>query len=157
MNYNNYNLCCFLTSIVMFIILLTFYSKIQFCYIMIISALLSIMWRGYKLYIGEDKIERNNKNYINHPLFILDFVFAFVVYILVFYCNQINKKFLFLTFFIFIIGWYLQLSTNTDKFSNDYDIESQNNIELSRTIHFVGHLYVIIVFILTFYCNCECN
>jgi uncharacterized membrane protein len=156
MNYNNYNLCCFLTSIVMFIILLTFYSKIQFCYIMIISALLSIMWRGCKLYMGEKVIEGNNKKYVNNPLFMLDFLFAFVVYILVFYSNQINKKFIFLTFFIFVIAWYLQLSTNAD---NDYDVESQNNIELSRTMHFVGHLYVIIVFILTFYCNlcCESN
>ena len=155
MNYDYYNLGCFLTSIIMFIILVIFYSKIQFCYIMIISALLSILWRGYKVYKGEKIIEDDNKNYIYNPLFLLDFIFAFIVYILVFYSNQINKKFIFLTFFIFIIAWYLQLSTNTNKQSKDYNINSENKIELSRTIHFIGHLYVIIIFILTFYCDCD--
>ena len=48
------------------------------------------------------KMVKNSNKYIKNPLFILDFLFGFLAYIYIFNCNQINKKFIILTFLIFV-------------------------------------------------------
>jgi hypothetical protein len=144
MNFNNYNFACLLTSITMLIILLSQYTKINLCYILLIGSILSILWRGTKLLQGENNIEidedgtKNSNKYIKNPLFILDFLFGFLAYICIFSSNQINKKFIILTFLIFVLAWIMQFMKIN---------------EISRSVHTLGHVYVLIIFILTFYLN----
>jgi len=137
MNYYNYNFICLLTSLIMLFIICFRYNKIDFCYIFILSALFSIIWRSTKLIKGKEKIEENNNN-LKHPLFILDFIFALLVYICLIHSKQINYKFIIITFFVFILAW-------------TYHFINQRNI--SNTIHTTGHFYVILIFILVFYFN----
>jgi hypothetical protein len=144
MNFNNYNFACLLTSITMLIILLSQYTKINLCYILLIGSILSILWRSTKLLQGENNIEidedgtKNSNKYIKNPLFILDFLFGFLAYICIFSSNQINKKFIILTFLIFVLAWIMQFMKIN---------------EISRSVHTLGHVYVLIIFILTFYLN----
>lgn len=142
MNYNNYNFACLITSIVMLIILISKFNNINLCFILLLGAIFSIIWRSIKLVQGEDNIEldeNGNKNitkYIKNPWFILDFTFGFLAYICIISSNQINKKFIILTFLIFLLAWIMQF---------------MNINEPSRDIHTLGHIYILIVFILTFY------
>ena len=140
MNFINYNLSCLITSIIMLIILILQFRNINFCIILLLGALFSIIWRSIKLIEGENNIEKNNN--INHsitnPFFLLDFTFGFLAYLCITTCNQINKKFILLTFLIFILAWILHLSQIK---------------ELSRTVHLCGHIYILIIFILTYYFN----
>lgn len=144
MNYNDYNLTCLITSISMFIILICKFDCINLCIILILGSIFSILWRSIKLINGEDKIEMDengNKNsliYIKNPWFILDFTFAILAYICIFCSNQINKKFIYLTFLVFVLGWMMQLNKINEE---------------SHIVHSLGHIYVLIIFILTFYLN----
>ena len=56
-----------------------------------------------KIEIETDENGNKNSNiYIYNPWFILDFTFAILAYICIFSCNQINKKFIILTFLVFL-------------------------------------------------------
>ena len=140
MNFYDYNFACLITSITMFIILISKFDNINVCYILVLGTIFSIIWRSMKLIQGEEKIETDengNKNsniYIYNPWFILDFTFAILAYICIFSCNQINKKFIILTFLVFLLAWIMQFMK-----INEY----------SRVVHTTGHVYVLIIFILT--------
>lgn len=142
MNYNNYNFSCLITSILMLIILISKFNNINLCFILLLGAIFSIIWRSIKLVQGENNIEldenRNKKitKYIKNPWFILDFTFGFLAYICIISSNQINKKFIILTFLIFLMAWIMQF---------------MNMNKSSCYIHTLGHIYILIVFILTFY------
>jgi len=138
MNYNYYNTSCLITSIMMLIILLYKFTNINLCIILLLGSIFSIIWRSIKLIKGEEIIEQpgNLNSFFTNPLFILDFTFGFLAYICIFTCNQINKKFILLTFFIFIIAWNLHLMKIN---------------ETSRAIHLYGHVNILIIFIFTFY------
>lgn len=132
MNFNDYNLACFITSIVMLLLLIPLFNKVEFFIILIMGALFSITWRGFKLMNGE-KIENG---YMLNPLFILDFVFASLAFISIFNNKYIDKKFVILTFIIFVIAWTLEFLN----YKNE-----------SRVIHLFGHISIIIVFIFSYY------
>ena len=142
MNYNNYNFTCLITSILMLIILITKFKNINLCFILLFGAIFSIIWRSIKLVEGENKIEmdengnKNIKKYIKNTWFILDFTFGFLAYVCILTSNQINQKFIILTFLIFLLAWLMQF---------------MNFNETSRDVHTLGHIYILIVFILTFY------
>ena len=144
MNFNDYNFACLITSITMFVILISKFDDINVCYILVLGTIFSIIWRSMKLIQGEEKIEtdengnKNSNKYIYNPWFILDFTFAILAYICIFSCNQINKKFIILTFLVFLLAWIMQFMK-----INEY----------SRVVHTIGHVYVLIIFILTFYLN----
>lgn len=144
MNFNDYNFACLITSITMFVILISKFNDINVCYILVLGTIFSIIWRSMKLIQGEEKIEtdengnKNSNKYIYNPWFILDFTFAILAYICIFSCNQINKKFIILTFLVFLLAWIMQFMK-----INEY----------SRVVHTIGHVYVLIIFILTFYLN----
>jgi hypothetical protein len=144
MNFNDYNFACLITSITMFVILISKFNDINVCYILVLGTIFSIIWRSMKLIQGEEKIEtdengnKNSNKYIYNPWFILDFTFAILAYICIFSCNQINKKFIILTFLVFLLAWVMQFMK-----INEY----------SRVVHTIGHVYVLIIFILTFYLN----
>lgn len=144
MNFNDYNFACLITSITMFVILISKFDNINVCYILVLGTIFSIIWRSMKLIQGEEKIEtdengnKNSNKYIYNPWFILDFTFAILAYICIFSCNQINKKFIILTFLVFLLAWVMQFMK-----INEY----------SRVVHTIGHVYVLIIFILTFYLN----
>ena len=144
MNFNDYNFACLITSITMFVILISKFDDINVCYILVLGTIFSIIWRSMKLIQGEEKIEtdengnKNSNKYIYNPWFILDFTFAILAYICIFSCNQINKKFIILTFLVFLLAWVMQFMK-----INEY----------SRVVHTIGHVYVLIIFILTFYLN----
>ena len=144
MNFDDYNFACLITSITMFVILISKFDDINVCYILVLGTIFSIIWRSMKLIQGEEKIEtdengnKNSNKYIYNPWFILDFTFAILAYICIFSCNQINKKFIILTFLVFLLAWVMQFMK-----INEY----------SRVVHTIGHVYVLIIFILTFYLN----
>ncbi len=137
MNYTNYYFYCLITSLIMFVFLLSYFKKINICTFLIIAVILSIIWRSTKLIQGQALIEEKN-NYLTNKLFILDFIFGFLSYICILSCNQINKKSRLLTFCIFILAWLLNL---------------YKAYEVSRTIHLCGHIYVLIIFVLAFVLN----
>ena len=112
MNYNNYNFTCLITSILMLIILITKFKNINLCFILLFGAIFSIIWRSIKLVEGENKIELDENG------------------------NKNIKKFIILTFLIFLLAWIMQF---------------MNFNETSRDVHTLGHIYILIVFILTFY------
>ena len=136
-----YNTGCLFTSIIMLCIVLFYYKEIDVCYIFIFASLFSILWRSIKLYQGEDKIEKdengeqNGKHHWNNPIFVSDLTLTLLGYLCVINSNQINKKFIILTFLIFVLAW---------------SIHYTGYYETSRTIHFCGHCYIIFIFILTF-------
>ena len=144
MNFNDYNFACLITSITMLIILISKFNDINVCYILVLGTIFSIIWRSMKLIQGEEKIEtdengnKNSNKYIYNPWFILDFTFAILAYICIISCNQINKKFIILTFLVFLLAWVMQFMK-----INEY----------SRVVHTIGHVYILIIFILTFYLN----
>lgn len=144
MNFNNYNIACIITSFIMLIFISLRFNAIDFSYILLLSALFSIIWRTYKLIKGEDIIEKNNNIHHSHnnPLFICDMLFIILSYLVLFNCKNINKKFLFLTLFIFILAWLLSY---------------ENTKITSRDVHFCGHCYVVLIFFLTFYVNSGCG
>ena len=132
MNFNDYNLACFITSIIMLLLLIPLFNKVEFFIIFILGALFSIIWRGFKL-MSSEKIENG---YILNPLFILDFVFASLAFISSFNNKNIDNKFVILTFIIFVIAWTLEF------------LHYKNE---SRVIHLFGHISIIIVFIFSYY------
>lgn len=134
MNFENENICCLITSIIMLILLLNKFSNINLCVILIFAALFSIIWRSTKI-IFRDNI-KDQVNLLYNPLFILDFTFAVFGFLCMFKDKQMNNKFIYIAILIFIIGWSLY-------FINEKDI--------ARDVHFFGHCYVILIFFLTFY------
>lgn len=162
MNFNQYNSCCLFTSIIMLTLVIIKFKEIDLCVILLLAACFSIIWRGAKLIFGEDNIEKtilNNRNEnennnetdnetgnknkiiytkgeLYHPLFLLDFTFAILAFMCVINSKQINHKFIYLVILTFAIAWTLYF----------LDIRSS-----SRSIHFVGHCYVILIVIFTFY------
>tara|TARA_E500000178_G_C17007567_1_gene748927 strand:- start:5 stop:451 length:447 start_codon:yes stop_codon:yes gene_type:complete len=144
MNYNDYNICCLFTSLIIFFLILFKNNNIDFYIILLLSSIFSIIWRGTKIYKGQNKIDINNGNFditkqLKHPLFILDITFAIFSIILVLYSNQVNKKLIFLTLFVFLIAWSI------------YFLNIDNSIEISNNIHFLAHIFVIITLFITFY------
>lgn len=140
MNYEQYNGCCLITSIIMLILIILKIHRVNLCIILLISALFSVMWRSNKLIQGKNIIEKNNydNDYLFHPLFILDFICAVIGFLCVIKSQQVNYKFAYLIIFVFLIAWTLHF---------------MNKRETSRMIHFSGHCYVILIFFLTFYLN----
>jgi hypothetical protein len=127
----------------MLLLLIFKYKEIDLCIILILGSIFSILWRSIKIIYGKDKIEKNNegklsklnKSFVN-PFFLLDFIFGLLGYICICYSKQINNKFIILIFSIFMLAWILNIS-------------SQHN-NTSQTIHFCGHCYVLLIFLLTF-------
>lgn len=138
MNYNNYNTCCLITSIIVLFILLGKFKQINLCYILIISSLFSILWRSIKLINGEKIIEKNKNSQFKNPFYILDFSFATLAFICVYNESQINKKFIYLICLIFILSYIYYFYID---------------IYESNIIHTYGHVYIILIIILTFYLN----
>lgn len=149
MNYNSYNIGCLITSILMLLILSFKFKQIDLCLIFILASIFSIIWRSIKIIKGKDKIEPlyNRNKYLKNPYFILDFLFAILVYLCVFCSKQINKKFIILTLFIFILGWCINLIGML----NNYNNNNEKIFNTSQTMHFCGHCYVIFIVFITFY------
>ena len=131
----------------MFLILIYKYSKINYCIILLLAALFSIIWRSIKVLKGKEIIEKNNNNNYsyNNPFFILDFTFAILAYMCIIFAKQINIKFIFLTLFIFIFAWIINIYGNIKKKYKNKMINS------SQTIHFCGHCYVVLFVYITFF------
>ena len=150
MNYKQYNGACLITSILMLLLLISKFKQIDLCVVLIFGALFSIIWRSIKLIKGKDNIEydKNGKHnklitFLN-PLFMLDFVFGVLCFICINKTKQINYKFIIIVSIIFNLAWAFNL----------YEIyKKQDNYKfcMSHTIHFVGHLCLLLVFLLTFY------
>ena len=136
MNFENENICCLITSIVMLILILNKLSNINLCIVLIFAAVFSIIWRSTKI-IFRDNI-KDNISLLYNPLFILDFTFAIFGFMCMFNDKNVNNKFLYMAILIFIIGWYLYF---------------MNNGDIARNVHFFGHCYVILIFFFTFYLN----
>ena len=138
MNYNEYNIRCLITSVLMFILVILKIHEVDLCIVLILAAIFSTIWRSIKLIQGSDIIEKDDldNHSLYHPLFILDFSFAILGFICVINSRQINKKFIYLTILVFIIAWTLHFLQQR---------------KTSRVIHFSGHCYVILIFFLTFY------
>ena len=128
----------------MFLLLFFKNDEINLFFILILSAFFSILWRTTKLYKGDiiqkdDNGEINKNKHLSNPLFLLDLTFAILAFLCVLYSNQINKKFIFIIIFVFLIAWLLHFITNN------------NYINISNKIHFVGHCYAILIIFITFY------
>jgi hypothetical protein len=135
MNHKLYDICCIITSFIMLLILIINYKKIDICSIFILSAVLSILWRSQRLLFQKDTNSNSNSNSkysFNKILFLLDFIFAVLSIICLFLNNKISNKHVFITLFIFIIAWFMYI-INVD--------------DISKNIHLLGHVYVIIIFI----------
>jgi len=157
MDYNSYNFGCLITSILMLIIVSLKFWEINLCFILLLAAIFSIIWRSIKILKGKNNIEKdNNHNHsLKNPFFILDFCFATLGFLCVLFSKQINKKFIFLTILIIILSWMLNFVSNFN-FSKKsmYDSKIKNKIiNTSQTIHFCGHCYVILIIFITFYLN----
>lgn len=160
-DYYSYNLGCLITSILMLLILSFKFKEINLCIVLLLAAIFSIIWRSIKLIKGKDKIEKNNNHNhsLKNPLFILDFSFTFFAYLCVLFSPQINKKFIFLTLFIFILSWtlnYMSTFNNNKIYNNErYNNERYKNkiIKTSQAVHFCGHCFVIFIVFITFYLN----
>lgn len=135
MDYKSYNCTCFMTSVIVTFVLLYKYKDIDLCFILILAALFSILWRLIKIYKGEKYIEKDNHKR-NHLLFNCDFAFSTLALLCVILTGKINSKFLLLIITIFLFAWLLEL--------NDYT----NN---SNIIHTYGHLTIIFIIVLTYY------
>ena len=138
MNYNEYNFCCLITSIFMFILVILKIREVDLCIILLLAAIFSIIWRSTKLIQGQNILEKDDSDNhsLYHPLFILDFTFACLGFLCIINSRQINYKFVYLTILVFLIAWTLHF---------------KNKRKISRAIHFTGHCYVILIFFLTFY------
>ncbi len=136
MDYNTYNYFCLTTSIIVLALLIIKINIITLGIILLLSAIFSIIWRSTKLIKGQREIEKRNNTYIDNPLFLLDFGFAILAFICIFYTKQINRKFFGITFFVFALAWLLYY---------------MNITRTARVLHSCGHCYVIVLIILTFY------
>lgn len=134
MNYYNYNTFCLITSIIVLILVIFKVNYINLCFILILSAVFSILWRSTKLIKGEKEINENG--YRRDPLFILDLSVALLAFFCIFYSNQVNRKFYIITIFVFILAWLFFF---------------MKHVKTARVLHSCGHCYVVIIFILTFY------
>jgi len=137
MHYRTYHLACFFTSIIMLIILLPIYKKINFCYILILSAIFSAIWRLYNFIVTLN--DNPNKIYTQdfyNPLFILDLLFAFLAIICI--CRQKNfpKIYIYLSFILFFLSWFSYFN---------------NNRNASKIIHTLGHIYIICIIFFIYY------
>ena len=153
MNYYSYNFGCLITSILMLIFVSFKFQEIDLCLILLLAAIFSIIWRSIKIINGKEIIEKNNNHNhsLKNPFFILDFVFAILGFLCVFFSKQINKKFIFLIILIFILAWTLNFVSN---YSNNSNNNFKNKIiSTSQTIHFCGHCFVIFIVFITFYLN----
>lgn len=150
MNYIQYNVSCLITSILMLLLLISKFKKIDLCVVLIFGSVFSIICKSIKLIKGKDNIEYDNNGKHNklitflNPLFMLDFVFGVLCFICISKTKQINYKFLIIVSIIFNLAWTLNIyeiykKQETDKFC------------LSHIIHFSGHLCLLLVFVLTFY------
>lgn len=143
MNYYQYNTACIFTSILMLLLIIIKYKEINLCLILILASIFSILWRCTKVYMGDEKINKDkngnfsSNNQLSHPLFLLDLLFALLAFICVLYSNQINKKFIFIVIFLFIIVWGIHFT--------DLDVETSN------TLHFLAHCYILLIIFITFY------
>ena len=165
MDYYSYNFACLITSILMLIIVSFKFQEIDLCLVLLLAAIFSIIWRSMKIIKGKEEIEKdNNHNHsLKNPFFILDFGFATLAFLCVLFSKQINKKFLLLILFIFILAWILNFISNDSNDSNDSKNKSNNGnngnnfknkiISTSQTIHFCGHCYLILIVFITFYLN----
>lgn len=150
MNYYSYNVGCLITSILMLLILLFKFNKINLCIILLLAAIFSIIWRSLKIIYGKNAIEKdNNHNHsLSNPFFILDFTFATLAYICVLFSKQFNNKLVIISLLIFILAWISNFINNSNN-----DFIKNKNINSSQTIHFGGHCCVIIIVFVTFYLN----
>lgn len=151
MTYNQYNFFCLITSILFFIIIVSKYNYIDFYIVLLLASIFSIIWRSIKLYRGQNIIEKdenlitNYKKSNSNPFFLFDFCFAILAYICIFYSNQVNRKFVILTFLFFIIAWFINIS---DVKNNNSQLKT-----ISEIIHSCGHFYVVLIMFITFYLN----
>lgn len=158
MDYYSYNFACLITSILMLIIVSFKFQEIDLCLILLLAAIFSIIWRSIKIIKGKDTIEKDNNhnNSLRNPFFILDFGFATLAFLCVLFSKQINKKFLLLIFFIFVLAWILNFisESNDSNDSNNRDNNLKNKIiSTSQTVHFCGHCFLIFIVFITFYLN----
>lgn len=152
MNYIQYNVSCLITSILMLLLLISKFKKIDLCVVLIFGAVFSIIWRSIKLIKGQNNIEYDSNGKKNklitfmNPFFTLDFIFGILYFMCISKTKQINYKYLIIVSIIFNLAWIL----------NIYEIYKSKNVDkfcLSHTIHFSGHLCLLLVFVLTFYLN----
>ena len=153
MNYKQYNGVCLVTSILMLLLLIFKYKQIDLCVVLIFSSVFSIIGRSMKLIKGKKEIEYNNDGKRNklvtfmNPFFILDFIFGILCFFCINKTKQINYKFLIIISIVFNIAWALNL----------YEIYNNRNDNdkfcISHTVHFIGHLYILFIFVLTYYFN----
>jgi len=171
MDYYSYNVACLITSMIMLIILSFKFKEIDLCFILLLSAIFSIIWRSIKIIKGRETIEKddNHNHSLKNPFFILDFGFAILALLCVLFSKQINKKFLLFISLIFILAWSLNFvsygdnddsndksdkSDKSDKNNNGNNNNFKNKIiSTSQTIHFCGHCYLIFIVFITFYLN----
>ena len=59
MNYNEYNCCCLVTSIIMLILIIFKIHMVDLCIILLLAAIFSITWRSTKLIQGQNIIEKD--------------------------------------------------------------------------------------------------
>jgi len=150
MNYKQYNGACLITSILMLLLLISKFKHIDLCVVLIFGAVFSIIWRSIKLIKGKDNIEYDNNGKQNklitflNPLFMLDFVFGILCFICISKTKQINYKFLIIVSIIFNLAWALN-------FYEIYKKQDNDKFCMSHTMHFVGHLCLLLIFVLTFY------
>jgi hypothetical protein len=149
----------------MLIIVSLKFKEIDLCLILLLAAIFSIIWRSIKIIKGKNTIEKdNNHNYsLKNPFFILDFGFAILAFLCVSLSKQINKKFIFLTILVFVLGWIFNFVSNSNERneSNECNQDNKNDdknfknkiISTSQTIHFCGHCFVIFIVFITFYLN----
>ncbi len=151
MNYYQYNISCILTSIIFFLLVLLKWNEMNFCYILILAGLFSVLWRSTKILIGPEKIihdedgKVNENKQLKHPLFILDITFAILAFTCVFINNHVNKKLFFVVMLAFLIAWILHFIGAEIKKENNYYINTSNDM------HLLGHCYVIILILITYY------
>lgn len=149
MNYIQYNVSSLIISILMLLLLISKFRQIDLYVVLLFGAVFSIIWRSIKLIKGKDKIEYDNNGKLNklitflNPFFMLDFVFGVLFFICISKTKQINYKFLIIVSIIFNLAWMC----------NIYEIYKSKNVDkfcMSHTIHFVGHLCLLLIFVLTF-------
>lgn len=155
MDYYSYNFACFITSILMLIILSFKFKEIDLCLILLLASIFSIIWRSMKIIKGQHAIEKDNNHnhYLKNPFFILDFSFATLAFLCVLFSKQINKKFLLFIFLIFILAWSLNFISESNDSNNRNNNLKNKIISTSQTIHFCGHCYLIFIVFITFYFN----
>lgn len=138
-----YDIFCIVTSLTILLLTIYKFKQVDFCYLFLISATFSILWRTFKVIKKPQFAGQINYN----PLFLCDFFTASFLLMCLIFKKGYNKLLLLIVISFLLLGWGI-------RFYHDSNKDNEYARLYSDMVHSVAHISAIIFFIVTFYILC---